>query len=85
MLWNFSLSYIGSVVHNGIIKFLSLSIFLMLKGSHTSVIINADTDVSLCSSKFYEKEAIMMDPVDGHILASLLGMYFVFMQRYKID
>ncbi|XP_048098762.1 small G protein signaling modulator 1 isoform X2 [Alosa alosa] len=24
------------------------------------------------SSKFYEKEAIMMDPVDGHILASLL-------------
>uniref|UniRef100_A0A8C7PGD8 Small G protein signaling modulator 1a n=1 Tax=Oncorhynchus mykiss TaxID=8022 RepID=A0A8C7PGD8_ONCMY len=26
----------------------------------------------LCSSKFYEKEAILMDPVDGPILASLL-------------
>lgn len=26
-----------------------------------------------CFSKFYEKEAILMDPVDGPILASLLG------------
>lgn len=24
-------------------------------------------------SKFYEKEALLADPVDGHILASLLG------------
>lgn len=30
----------------------------------------------LCSSKFYEKEAVLMDPVDGPILASLLGNYF---------
>lgn len=26
-------------------------------------------------SSFYEKEAMLMDPVDGPILASLLGMY----------
>lgn len=29
----------------------------------------------LSSSKYYEKEAVLMDPVDGHILASLLGNY----------
>lgn len=27
----------------------------------------------LSSSKYYEKEAVLMDPVDGPILASLLG------------
>lgn len=27
----------------------------------------------LYSSKYYEKEAVLMDPVDGPILASLLG------------
>lgn len=26
-------------------------------------------------STFYEKEAMLMDPVDGPILASLLGIY----------
>ncbi len=26
-------------------------------------------------SAFYEKEAMLMDPVDGPILASLLGVY----------
>ena len=29
----------------------------------------------LSSSKYYEKEAVLMDPVDGPILASLLGNY----------
>lgn len=29
----------------------------------------------LPSSKYYEKEAVLMDPVDGPILASLLGNY----------
>lgn len=29
-------------------------------------------------SKYYEKEALLMDPVDGPILASLLGNYTVF-------
>lgn len=27
-----------------------------------------------CCSKFYEREALLRDPVDGPILASLLGM-----------
>lgn len=29
----------------------------------------------LTCSAFYEKEAMLMDPVDGPILASLLGIY----------
>jgi len=29
------------------------------------------------SSKYYEKEALLMDPVDGPILASLLGNAFL--------
>lgn len=29
----------------------------------------------LSGSKYYEKEAVLMDPVDGPILASLLGNY----------
>lgn len=31
----------------------------------------------ISSSKYYEKEALLMDPVDGPILASLLGNTFV--------
>lgn len=31
-------------------------------------------NVVSCSA-FYEKEAMLMDPVDGPILASLLGIY----------
>lgn len=31
----------------------------------------------ISSSKYYEKEALLMDPVDGPILASLLGNAFI--------
>lgn len=32
--------------------------------------------IIVCFSSFYDKEAMLMDPVDGPILASLLGTFF---------
>lgn len=42
----------------------------------TQLFLLQEVNVShLSSSKYYEKEAVLMDPVDGPILASLLGNY----------
>ena len=43
-----------------------------------------DAFAIMCYSKFYEKEAVLMDPVDGPILASLLGNYFSVSIHYII-
>lgn len=34
--------------------------------------------IIVCFSSFYDKEAMLMDPVDGPILASLLGTFFFY-------
>ena len=40
------------------------------------IIVIIITNVSVCLySKYYEKTALLADPVDGMILASLLGQY----------
>lgn len=42
-------------------------------GMTSNPVLNFLNIISL--STFYEKEAMLMDPVDGPILASLLGIY----------
>ena len=36
-------------------------------------------------SAFYEKEAMLMDPVDGPILASLLGIYDLHLPMHGLN
>ena len=52
--------------------------FLMMKALFFKTTIHHIINALFSSSKYYEKEALIADPCDGPILASLMGKIFLF-------